>query len=399
MIVYRTGKVRATIQRCQMPATLAALLLTGAVLLTAGGCGSVAAEEAMAGGQALAEDALTAEDRDMAEDKIPEEDPAISDADESERQPEILDILPYVQIEAGAPEIIAADLFAEYDGQQVEFETVLSAEELAEAAAVYELQVLYKGQSVTVTVEIIDTTPPVIEGVKALAADEGGNVNYKKDIVLSDNANGEIALEVDRDAVDMNVPGVYPVYYIASDLSGNTATAETSITVREVVAPEEEAVNALADALIAKKITPEMSQYDMAYTLWQWCRKNITYTTTKGDRSSVWAGAYEGLYKKKGDCYTFFATYSLLLTRCGIENLCVARVGGTSNHWWNLVHIESGWYHCDTSPRRTGDHYKCFMQTDAQVQAYTESYPEHPNYYTFDPELYPERATEIIFGE
>ena len=63
------------------------------------------------------------------------------------------------------------------------------------------------------------------------------------------------------------------------------------------------------------------------------------------------------------------------------------------------MHIESGWYHCDASPRREGDHYKCFMQTDAQIQAYTESYPQHPNYYTFDPELYPERATEIIYGD
>lgn len=376
---------------------MTAVLLSGALAMATGGCGK--AEEAMAQGAVVAQEYGNRENSDMgtASDNM-SGNPDVSGTD-AEEPPVILDILTHVQIEAGTQEITAADLFEEYDGQQVDFETELSAEELAEAAAVYEMEVRYLGQPVTVTVEVVDTTPPVIEGVEELFADAGGNVNYKKNIVLSDNANGEITLEVDRNAVDMNVPGVYAVYYIATDLSGNTATVETSITVQAVITPEEEAVNALADAVVAKQTTPEMSQYDMAYALWRWCRKNITYVTTTGDRSSVWTGAYEGLHNKKGDCYTFFATYSLLLTRCGIENLCVARVGGTSNHWWNLVHIESGWYHCDASPRREGDHYKCFMQTDAQVQAYTESYPQHPNYYTFDPELYPERATEIIFGD
>lgn len=382
MTLHRGSKTRQRKCGVRISSRITAALTAGAVALVTGGCGSAAAEETMAVGRAMAEDRAMADT-----DAAPQE------------QPDVLDILTYVQIEAGTREITAADLFEEYGMQQVEFETSLSADELAEAAAVYEMHVFYLGQTVSVTVEIVDTTPPVIEGVMALSADEGGSVNYKKNIVLSDNANGEVTLEVDRNAVDMNVPGVYPVYYIASDLSGNTVTAETSITVREVIPPEEEAVNALADAVIAKQVTPEMSKYDMAYALWLWCRRNITYTTTKGDRSSVWAGAYEGLHNRRGDCYTYFATYSLLLTRCGIENLCVTRVGGASDHWWNLVEIEGGWYHCDASPRREGDRYKCFMQTDAQVQAYTESYPAHPNYYTFDTESYPERGTEIIFGD
>ncbi len=47
---------------------------------------------------------------------------------------------------------------------------------------------------------------------------------------------------------------------------------------------------------------------------------------------------------------------------------------------------------------KKGDTYLCYMQTDAQVQAYTDSYPKHPNYYTFDGSLYPERAVNVIFG-
>lgn len=204
---------------------------------------------------------------------------------------------------------------------------------------------------------------------------------------------------VDADAVNLKVPGVYSVYYIAVDASGNETREETTVTVKEPDEPTEEKVNALADALIEQIITPEMSKYDIAYTLWQWCRSNMTYATIEKDYATQWLGAYDGLYKKKGDCYTYCATYAFLLTRCGIDNICVSRVGGTSDHRWNLVNVGDSWYHCDASPRRDGDPYLCFMQTDAQILAYTETATHRPNYYVFDESLYPDRATTVIFGE
>lgn len=310
-----------------------------------------------------------------------------------------LDILTGIQLEAGKEELLASDLFDPYNSQQVEFRTVLSAEELSAAGSIYDVSVAYLGQRITVTVEIIDTTPPLIEGVKNLYVNAGESLSYKKGILLSDNASGEVMLEIDNSLVNLNVPGTYPLHYIATDSSGNQSTAETTVTVNEANAPTEEDANALADTLIAQIIPAEMSKYDAAYTLWNWCRTNIRYAASAENYSSVWSGAYEGLRKKSGDCYTYYATYSLLLTRCGIENLCVARLGGTSDHWWNLVNVGEGWYHCDASPRRKGDPYLCFMQTDAQIQAYTESYPDIPNYYTFDPALYPDRETAVIFGD
>lgn len=319
---------------------------------------------------------------------------------EPELTPEPLDILTRIQIEAGSAEqVTAADLFDEYDTQQVDFETNLSSKQLAVAGAVYEIDVIYREQSVKVTVECIDTTPPVIEGVKALTVSAGSGISYKKGITWSDNADGEITFSVDADSVKPDVPGVYPVYYLAVDASGNEAREETTITVEAPAEPTEEEVNAMADALIAQIITPEMSKYDIAYTLWMWCRTNMTYATIEKDYDAQWLGAYDGLYKKKGDCYTYCATYAFLLTRCGIDNLCVSRIGGTSDHRWNLVNVGEGWYHCDASPRRKGDPYLCFMQTDAQVLAYTATATHRPNYYVFDESLYPERETTVIFGE
>lgn len=311
---------------------------------------------------------------------------------------EIPDLLTYIEMEAGSREITAADLFEEYRGQEVHFETVLSEEELGTADSVHEIHGTCLEIPFTVTVRITDTTPPVIGGVNALSMPVGGNISYKKNITLSDNSNGDIVLTVDSSLININTPGTYPLYYTATDSSGNAATAETTVTVTKEYIPTEEDANALADAVIEEVITSDMSSYEIAYTLWLWCGANIRYSATSVSRENFWEYAYDGLTRKSGDCYIYCATYALLLTRCGIDNLYVSRVGGTTEHMWNLVNTGSGWYHCDASPRQRNYPYQCFMQTDAQIQAYTEFYTERPNYYTFDASLYPERETAIIFG-
>ena len=170
-----------------------------------------------------------------------------------------------------------------------------------------------------------------------------------------------------------------------------------TITVKELDQKEVK-VNELADALIKKLgITEETSKWDTCYKLWNWCRTKIKYAYSAGDRSTIYAGAYEGLHDRSGDCYAYYATFTILLKKCGIETLEVRRVGGESNHWWNLVNLGDGWYHCDSSPRKVGHTYKCFMQTDAQIQEYEDFYKEKPNYYTFDKSLYPDRETTIIY--
>ena len=135
-----------------------------------------------------------------------------------------------------------------------------------------------------------------------------------------------------------------------------------------------------------------MSKRDIAWAIYQWSYNNIDYIGS-ADSSSAIAGAYEAFKYKTGDCFTYYAASEILLTRAGIDNMRVTRVGGNSRHYWNLVNIGEGWYHFDSSWRRNGDEFVCFMKTDAEVAAYTVDYtarfPSHPNYYTFDPALYP----------
>lgn len=243
----------------------------------------------------------------------------------------------------------------------------------------------------------VDTTAPVIEGVVPLTVSMGDSVSYRKNVIVSDDSGEHITLEIDNSQVILDEIGTYPVIYSAKDSAGNKARIETTLSVLEPSGVDVEYVISLADQLIAEQTTSDMLLWDKAYTLWNWCRKNIQYSYSAGSRSSVYAGAYEGLHDKRGDCYAYYATYSVLLDRLGVENLCVTREGGQGNHWWNLVNLGDGWYHCDASPRKLEHRYKCFMQTDAQLQEYQDFYVEHPGYYSFDASLYPEREKNIVF--
>ena len=309
-----------------------------------------------------------------------------------------LDILPTVQVEAGTECLGQEMFFEDYSGQKLYIATQLTPEELAVAGQTYPVDVIYEDHELTIDVEVIDTIAPTIAQVENIVVKAGNTIAYKKAIETSDNSSNTLDLQIDNSAVDAETPGTYNVVYTVTDAAGNSASTEVELTVVEAASHTEEDVKELAEKVIANVVKEGASQYETALALFQYVQWNVKYLHTSGDRSSVWAGAYEGLHDHAGDCYAFYATYAVLLTYCGIDNECVARIGGETNHWWNLVNVGDGWYHCDASPRRYGDGYYCFMQTDAQIAAYTEAYPEKPNYYTFDPNTVSERETEIIYG-
>jgi len=241
-----------------------------------------------------------------------------------------------------------------------------------------------------------DTTAPVFIGLTDKVVYVGDVISYKKDVSVIDDVDGEVIMEIDASQVRTDTPGEYTVFYTATDSAGNVATEFVTVTVKEMTQKEVE-VNQLADELLSELITEDMSKWDICYELWNWCRTEISYSYSAGDRSSIYSGAYEGLHDRTGDCYAYYATFTVLLQKCGIETIEVRRLGGNSKHWWNLVNLGNGWYHCDASPRNKRHTYCCFMQTDAQVQAYTDFYKEKPDYYSFDKSLYPERETKIVY--
>ena len=97
--------------------------------------------------------------------------------------------------------------------------------------------------------------------------------------------------------------------------------------------------------------------------------------------------AYSGFTKHIGNCYTYYAVASVLLSRAGIENIEIQRNNPHAPHYWNLVKIGGNWYHLDTCPKWKSHPIKTFLLTDWQVKQY--SLYELEGYYSFDESLYP----------
>ena len=108
---------------------------------------------------------------------------------------------------------------------------------------------------------IEDTEAPVIDGVAPLTSFLGDPISYKSEITVTDNCDRGVELEVDNSEVNLDEAGTYTVRYSATDRAGNTAQAETTITIQEkpenYVEPEE--VYALADEVLSEITTDDMT--------------------------------------------------------------------------------------------------------------------------------------------
>ena len=227
-----------------------------------------------------------------------------------------------------------------------------------------------------------DTEAPVINGVADLAVFIGKSIAYKKKVMVTDNCEEGLTLTVDSSAVNLSAEGIYPVTYIARDASGNETRATATVTVKPLVYSLAE-VWAVADAVLARILTPEMTQAEQAAAIYRYTKGNIGYInhSEKGD----WVrAAYEGLIERQGDCYVYASTAKVLLDRAGIHNMDIAKIPARTSHFWNLVDLGDGWYHFDTTPRMNGPDF--FMWTEAQLMDYSNRNNGSHNY---DHSLYP----------
>lgn len=229
----------------------------------------------------------------------------------------------------------------------------------------------------------VDTEAPLIEGVEDLTVYEGSAVAYKKNVTVTDNCPEGLNLTVDNSAVNLSAAGEYPVTYIAKDASGNETRAEATVIVKQQLYDIQE-VYALADAVLEKICTPEMTPLEKAKAIYRYNKANIAYIN-HSDKGNWVQAAYEGLAYKKGDCYVYACTAKVLLDRAGTRNMDIAKIPTKRTHFWNLVDVGEGWYHFDTTPRT--DHPEIFMWTEAQLMEYSG---RHYGSHNYDHSLYPE---------
>lgn len=142
-------------------------------------------------------------------------------------------------------------------------------------------------------------------------------------------------------------------------------------------------VDAMADSILAGIVNDSMSQRQKAEAIYAWIRRNFRYSGHSATRDWV-EEAYQGIRKRHGDCYTYFAVSQELLSRCNIPSIEVVR-STDNDHFWNLVQLEDGaWYHFDATPRSSGGYF-C-LWSDKQMLAYSAA---HRNCFAFERALYP----------
>lgn len=228
-----------------------------------------------------------------------------------------------------------------------------------------------------------DTEPPVFYGIQDKTVYEGDTISYRKGVSVRDNKDKDVKFQVDSSKVNLNKAGTYNVYYTAEDSAGNKVKETATITVIPLIVTDEMLYEKV-DEILAKITKEGMTKREIAWEIYQWVKDHVAYTGTS-DKSDWKKEAYRGIVNGLGDCFTYYAVSEAFLTRAEIDNMRVTRVGGRTEHFWNLINCGDGWYHFDTCPNK--DKLPTFMLTDAEVEAYSKK--RGNNYYVFDKSLYP----------
>ncbi len=306
-------------------------------------------------------------------------------------------------------------LFASCTGESVTVEagvtdaSVISGVEGSEFAEGFDLSVLktlgkhtasvvVNGKTKKYTVEVVDTTAPVIE-VDEIRINVGDGIAWKKQATVTDNSDGVIDIKVDSTAVNSSVEGTYTVTYTATDESGNSSSATATVIVgtKEVT---EDMLYEEIDKIIAQIIKPEMNTEAKVRAIYAYVQDSINYASTAKTDDFVYA-AYMALFSSgTGDCYSYFAASKAFFERLGIENIDMKRAegGAAGEHYWNLVNIGTKdapkWYHYDANPISGQYSVSGCLLTDAQVAAYDIWRGE--GYRKYDATGIPASAAEII---
>ena len=229
-----------------------------------------------------------------------------------------------------------------------------------------------------------DSTPPVIEGLQTnRMVRSGDEIDFREGVTVTDDYDPQPVLNIDASKFNCNKPGKYKVYYKATDRSGNVTEATISIEVWQSSAGDLKSKEAYKYADKILKGIKGKNDVDRAKKIYKWVCTNIVYLTRAGHPSFEKA-ALTGFKQRKGNCWVMCSCYKVLLDRANIPNLIVTRANckvSSSNHYWNLIFVDKGWYHCDCTPL-----YPFFMKIDSQLD----------QLHTFDHKLYPKRSTKKV---
>ena len=193
-----------------------------------------------------------------------------------------------------------------------------------------------------------DTKPPVFSGVDDLVMEKNTDLDYEAGVKAIDNRDGKVPFTYDASRVDLTDAGIYYVIYTASDSEGNTATYRRKV---EIVQDSSDTM-ALVQSIAADL---EGSAEDIR----DYVRSSIGYSSNWGGDDPIWYG----LKNKSGNCYVHAMVLDAFLREKGYKTQLIWCTDKT--HYWNLVYLEDGWHHIDSTPS-ANTHSKYSLMSDQQ---------------------------------
>lgn len=243
-----------------------------------------------------------------------------------------------------------------------------------------------------------DHLAPVIYGAKNKTVRIGETVSYREGVTVKDDFDPNPKLTVDNSKVDTDIAGMYPVVYRAEDECGNST--EVTVYVEVVIgtgagitdeddAEDIERAYELARQVVSKITDEDDTDVEKAMAIFYWAWRNLSYAREHKQFDSWADAAADALSRRVASCYGTWASCKAMLDVCGIQNICIRRYPQYGRaHFWCLVYLNGGWYHCDAQ-KWTGSGSFAFMMTDSEIKRFSGNH-------RFDDELYPERATESV---
>lgn len=245
-----------------------------------------------------------------------------------------------------------------------------------------------------------DKEAPTIIVPSIIYFEVGSPITYKKHISVTDNCIGNIELEIDGN-VDHDTEGTYDILIKATDIAGNTATANAKVQIipsQTTVSIDD--LNRRISEVCKNIINDTMTTEEKCRVIYKYVQSNIKYVSQSKGNNYIEV-AFNALDTKKGDCYSFFSLTKAFLDYLGIQNLEIQRTKGMGEgtHYWNYVNIGTAsnplWYHLDTTELTAEYNVSGCLLTTAQVEAYDE-WRSGVYFRHFDKTKYPASQTKII---
>ncbi len=280
----------------------------------------------------------------------------------------------------------------------------------------YTLTCTSGGNTAECTVTVVDTTAPTVV-LEEHHIYRGGRVKLEDFVVSAEDLSGEVTLELIAD-YDRYTLGTYPVQVIATDVHGNTVTAETFVHVVTDATPPH--IDGLSNMQVEKnsspdflkgvkaydnrdgycEVTVDLSQVDLTkhgtyyavYTAVDTSGNKATakrkvvvnhdaadtaalvaevaqsigsdpealrdYVRNKIRYTGSWGGddpVWYGLTSKVGNCYVHNLTLQALLRYYGYETRLIWVTN--KSHYWLIINLGGTWYHIDGTPGRVHTRY------------------------------------------